>query len=90
MIIEIIDGFMRNTAIDKDANAVNGLVTSIDVPENKNRGPYTINYIHLAEDTKSAEGKESMESDFNMSCDGAKSCVAKALNAEQYNFAISF
>ncbi|CAN0314639.1 unnamed protein product [Discosporangium mesarthrocarpum] len=41
---EVMDGFMRNRAIQKGAKAINGLVTNIKVPEDKENGKYVINY----------------------------------------------
>ncbi|CAM9401324.1 unnamed protein product [Ascophyllum nodosum] len=87
---EVMDGFMRDRAIQKGANAINGLVTSIDVPADKDSGTYTINFSRLEQGSKAVGKKDSMDFDLIIGSDGANSRVAKAMDAGQYNFAIAF
>ncbi|CAM9527150.1 unnamed protein product [Choristocarpus tenellus] len=86
---EVMDGFMRKRAIEKGTTAINGLVTKIDVPADKNSGKYVINYANYDASTKTGE-KDSLEVDLIIGADGANSRVAKAMDAGSYNFAIAF
>lgn len=82
---EILDGFLRNRAIETGAIAQNALVTSIDTPAaGDHTGRYTIHY-NAAE-----TGKESMEFDYIIGGDGANSRLAHAMDAGEYNYAIAF
>ena len=56
--------------------AINGLVTSIDVPANKDSGKYGINFMRYTPGTK-AGVKDSEEFDLIIGSDGANSRVAK-------------
>ncbi|CAM9353944.1 unnamed protein product [Scytosiphon promiscuus] len=86
---EIMDGFMRDRAIEKGAEAVNGLVSSIDVPANKDSGKYTVNFNRYVEGSKKGV-PDSEEFDLIIGSDGANSRVAKAMDAGEYNYAIAF
>lgn len=86
---EVMDGFMRDRAIEKGTEAINGLVTSIDVPADKDSGKYNINFMRYTAGTK-AGVKDSEEFDLIIGSDGANSRVAKAMDAGTYNFAIAF
>jgi len=88
---EILDGYLRNRAIEYGATPINGLVTSIDVPADHkvSEAPYTINYQEYSEGS-SAGTPKSMEVDVIVGGDGANSRVAKAMDAGFYNFAIAF
>lgn len=70
---------MLTRCVSQGATAVNGLVTSIDVPADKNSGTYTIHYTRLTEEAKSAGKKESMDFDLIIGSDGANSRVAKVI-----------
>lgn len=57
-------------------DAINGLVTSIDVPADKDNGKYAINFQKYTPGAK-AGTKETMEFDYIIGSDGANSRVAK-------------
>lgn len=88
---EILDKYIRNRAIENGAEAINGLVTSIDVPDDHkvSESQYTLNYMQYQEGS-SAGVPKSMKVDLIVGGDGANSRVAKAMDAGQYNFAIAF
>jgi len=88
---EILDKYIRDRAIEYGAECINGLVTSIDIPEGHkvNEEPYTINYQEYVEG-KSVGVAKSMKVDLVIGGDGANSRVAKAMDAGLYNFAIAF
>jgi geranylgeranyl diphosphate/geranylgeranyl-bacteriochlorophyllide a reductase len=88
---EILDGYLRDRAIDYGAEIVNGLVTSIDIPADHkvSENQYTINY-QAYEEGSSAGTPKNMKVDLIVGADGANSRVAKAMDAGQYNFAIAF
>lgn len=85
---EILDGYLRERAIEYGAKAINGLVTQIDVPASGN-GPYKMHYQKY-EGGKSVGTAEEMEVDLIIGADGANSRVAKAMDAGEYNYAIAF
>merc|ERR1712115_763866 len=86
-----MDKYLRDRAIDFGAECVNGLVSSIDIPDNHKtaESQYTINYLEFQEGSRSGVPK-SMDVDVIVGGDGANSRVAKAMDAGQYNFAIAF
>jgi geranylgeranyl reductase len=89
---EILDKYLRDRAIEYGAECVNGLVTSVDVPEDHKTNPesrYTIHYQEFTEGS-SAGTPKTMDVDLIVGADGANSRVAKAMDAGQYNFAIAF
>jgi len=82
---EILDGYLRNRAIEFGTIPINALVTDIKVPDEKDmNGKYTVNY----NDQKN--GKGAMEFDYIIGGDGANSRLAKAIDAGEYNYAIAF
>ncbi|GMI13333.1 hypothetical protein TrLO_g7941 [Triparma laevis f. longispina] len=89
---EILDGFLRDRAVEYGAKPINGLVTSIDIPsdhkENKD-SQYTLHYQKFSPGT-SVGTPESLAVDLIVGADGANSRVAKAMDAGEYNFAIAF
>jgi geranylgeranyl reductase len=88
---EILDGYLRDRAIGYGLEVVNGLVTSIDVPEDHkvSESPYTIHYQEYTKDSRAGVPK-TMDVDLIVGADGANSRVAKAMDAGLYNFAIAF
>ena len=88
---EVLDGFLRDRAVERGAEPVNGLVTKIDLPATA-----TDKYkIHYSLFDKDSEGKGKgipsvLEVDVVVGADGANSRVAKAIDAGEYNFAIAF
>jgi geranylgeranyl reductase len=88
---EILDKYLRDRAIEYGAVAINGLVTSIDVPSDHKvtNGQYNIHYQEFKEGSSAGVAK-SMMVDLIVGADGANSRVAKAMDAGQYNFAIAF
>jgi len=87
---EVMDKYLRDRAIDYGADIVNGLVSSIDVPDDHktSESQYNINYLEFEEGSRSGVPK-SMNVDVIIGADGANSRVAKAMDAGQYNFAIA-
>ncbi|KAG5183210.1 geranylgeranyl hydrogenase [Tribonema minus] len=85
---EILDGYLRERAIEFGATPINGLVTNIEVPEGHN-GKYKIVYQNY-DGAKKVGTKEEMEVDLIVGADGANSRVAKAMDAGEYNYAIAF
>ena len=89
---EILDGYLRDRAIGYGAEAIQGLVTSIDVPEDhktNDSSQYTIHYQEFTPGSRSGVAKD-MNVDLIVGADGANSRVAKAMDAGEYNFAIAF
>jgi len=88
---EVLDKYIRDRAIDYGAEIVNGLVSSIDIPDDHktSESQYTVNYLEFQEGSRSGVPK-SMNVDVIVGGDGANSRVAKAMDAGQYNFAIAF
>jgi len=88
---EILDKFIRDRAIEYGAEAINGLVTSIDIPKDHktSEAQYNIKYQEYQEGSSAGVPKE-MLVDLIVGADGANSRVAKAMDAGQYNFAIAF
>ena len=84
---EILDGFLRDRAVEYGAVPVNGLVQDIELPETPD-GPYTVRYSRY--DGKSKGTPSTAEFDIIVGADGANSRTAKAIDAGQYNFAIAF
>ncbi|KAL3767916.1 hypothetical protein ACHAWO_001812 [Cyclotella atomus] len=89
---EILDGYLRDRAVSYGAQAIQGLVTKIDVPEDHRmnpEAPYTIHYQEYAAGN-SAGVPKTMDVNLIIGADGANSRVAKAMDAGEYNFAIAF
>jgi len=88
---EVLDKYIRDRAIDYGAEIINGLVSSIDIPDDHKttESQYTINYLEFQEGSRSGV-PQSMNVDVIVGGDGANSRVAKAMDAGQYNFAIAF
>jgi len=84
---EILDGFLRDRAVEYGAIPVNGLVQDIELPTTAD-GPYTVRYAKY--DGKSKGTPSTAEFDIIVGADGANSRTAKAIDAGQYNFAIAF
>eukprot|EP00633_Aureoumbra_lagunensis_P009260 CAMPEP_0197314670 /NCGR_PEP_ID=MMETSP0891-20130614/34889_1 /TAXON_ID=44058 ORGANISM="Aureoumbra lagunensis, Strain CCMP1510" /NCGR_SAMPLE_ID=MMETSP0891 /ASSEMBLY_ACC=CAM_ASM_000534 /LENGTH=460 /DNA_ID=CAMNT_0042803231 /DNA_START=51 /DNA_END=1433 /DNA_ORIENTATION=- len=86
---EIMDGYLRNRAIEYGCKPINALVTKIDCPTDDDMtSPYVIHYSPNDEGRKAAT--KTMEVDVIIGADGANSRVAKAIDAGEYNFAIAF
>ena len=82
---EVLDKYLRDRAIEYGTIPVNGLVTEIVTPSEKDKnGKYTIKYA-LPDATKQAQ-----EFDYVIGADGANSRLAKAIGAGEYNYAIAF
>mmetsp|Transcript_1405 Transcript_1405/g.1875 ORF Transcript_1405/g.1875 Transcript_1405/m.1875 type:complete len:465 (+) Transcript_1405:81-1475(+) len=85
---EVLDGFLRNRAVENGAKSINGLVTKLEVPSNLN-GKYKILFKNY-EGQKKIGVDDSIEVDLVIGADGANSRVAKAMDAGEYNYAIAF
>ena len=70
---------------------IQGLVTAIDVPADhkETNSQYTLSYQEYAPGSSAGVPKK-MNVDVIIGADGANSCVAKAMDAGRYNFAIAF
>jgi geranylgeranyl diphosphate/geranylgeranyl-bacteriochlorophyllide a reductase len=88
---EVLDGYLRDRAIGLGTTAINGLVTSIDIPaEQSPDKPYTIHYTNYTDVSTGKGAPETLEVDLIIGADGANSRVAKAIDAGDYQFAIAF
>jgi geranylgeranyl reductase len=85
---EVLDGFLRDRAIENGAKPINGLVISVDIPKGHN-GKYKINFKNYG-GPKKVGVDDSIEVDIIIGADGANSRVAKAMDAGEYNYAIAF
>jgi geranylgeranyl reductase len=87
---EVLDSFLRNRAAENGATLINGLMTSMAMPE-KEGEPYVLTYSDFANREGSARGeKRTLEVDVVIGGDGANSRVAKAIEAGDYEYAIAF
>lgn len=69
-------------------NAINGLVTQIDVPEDKENGKYKIHFARYSEG--SVKGvKDAEEFDLIIGSDGANSRVAKVTSAWPHTLTVT-
>jgi len=87
---EVLDAYLRDRAVELGAKAVNGLVTSIDLPPKGSDQPYTINYSDYEASTSGDNNARSAQFDVIIGADGANSRVAKAMDAGDYQYAIAF
>merc|ERR1719409_1903030 len=85
---EVLDGYLRDRAVEYGAQPINGLVQEVILPSSAD-GKYTIKYANYAGDQKVGT-PEQLEVDVVIGADGANSRVAKAIDAGEYNFAIAF
>lgn len=86
---EILDAFLRDRAIALGANAVNGLVTKLDIPTTSD-GKYTIHYSDHNAASSGCSPARTLDVDLVIGADGANSRVAKEIDAGDYNYAIAF
>jgi geranylgeranyl reductase len=87
---EVLDSFLRNRAAENGATLINGLMTSMAMPE-KEGEPYVLTYSDFANREGSARGEKcTLEVDVVIGGDGANSRVAKAIEAGDYEYAIAF
>lgn len=86
---EILDAFLRDRAIALGANAVNGLVTKMDIPSTSD-GKYTIHYSDHGAAKSGSSPARTLDVDLVIGADGANSRVAKEIDAGDYNYAIAF
>merc|ERR1712060_429902 len=84
---EVLDGYLRDRAIEYGATPINGLVQKIELPE-KEGDPYVVKYAEYAGKAKGTASEK--EFDIIVGADGANSRTAKAIDAGEYNFAIAF
>lgn len=87
---EVLDGYLRDRAVGYGTKAINGLVTSIDKPEDQSNGAYTMHYTNYEDTTKSKGEASTLEVDLIIGADGANSRMAKEIDAGDYNWAIAF
>ncbi|MDJ1185591.1 geranylgeranyl reductase [Roseofilum casamattae] len=85
---EILDGFMRDRAVELGANLINGTVKKVEIPTN-NTDPYTLHYSDHSNGGAVGVHK-TLQVDVVVGADGANSRVAKAIKAGDYNYAIAF
>jgi len=84
---EVLDGYLRDRAIEYGAKPINGLVQKIELPTTEG-GAYKVKYAEY--DGKSKGTPAEAEFDIIVGADGANSRTAKAIDAGEYNFAIAF
>lgn len=84
---EVLDSFLRDRAIALGANAINGLVTKLEIPTSTD-GKYKIYYSDQT--TRGSSPFKTLEVDLVIGADGANSRVAKEIDAGDYNYAIAF
>jgi geranylgeranyl diphosphate/geranylgeranyl-bacteriochlorophyllide a reductase len=85
---EVLDGFLRNRAVELGANLINGTVHKLEIPTNSKES-YVIHYADHSDGSLEGEAK-TLKVDLVIGADGANSRVAKAIDAGDYNFAIAF
>jgi len=86
---EVLDGFLRDRAIELGAKPINGLVSEVQLPKD-GEGKYKIIYSDYS-NKKAGKGTSSeIEVDMVIGADGANSRVAKAIDAGEYAYAIAF
>lgn len=85
---EILDGFLRDRAVELGANLINGIVYQLDTPQNS-QDPYTIYYADHSNGQALGE-KKILQVDVIIGADGANSRIAKFIDAGDYNYAIAF
>jgi len=88
---EILDSFLRNRAAENGATLINGLMTSMAMPE-KEGEPYVLTYNDFTNQQGTARTgeKRTLEVDVVIGGDGANSRVAKTIDAGDYEYAIAF
>jgi len=84
---EVLDGYLRDRAIEFGAKPVNGLVQAIELPT-KERDAYVVKYSNYDGKSKGVPAED--EFDIIIGADGANSRTAKAIDAGEYNYAIAF
>merc|ERR1719379_2390013 len=85
---EVLDGYLRDRAVEFGAKPINGLVQAIELPA-KEGDAYVVKYSSY-EAQKGKGVPAQAEFDIIIGADGANSRTAKAIDAGQYNFAIAF
>eukprot|EP00931_Biecheleriopsis_adriatica_P048236 TRINITY_DN2786_c0_g1_i9.p1 TRINITY_DN2786_c0_g1~~TRINITY_DN2786_c0_g1_i9.p1 ORF type:complete len:542 (-),score=161.35 TRINITY_DN2786_c0_g1_i9:179-1804(-) len=88
---EVLDDFLRQRAKENGATLINGLFTSMTMPQEKGDS-YVLSYNDYAEEEGSARKgeKKTLEVDVVIGADGANSRVAKDIEAGDYEYAIAF
>jgi geranylgeranyl diphosphate/geranylgeranyl-bacteriochlorophyllide a reductase len=85
---EVLDGFLRDRAIELGAKIINGTVNKLEIPTSST-APYVIHYADLSSGSLEGEMKK-LEVDLVIGADGANSRIAKEIDAGDYNYAIAF
>jgi geranylgeranyl reductase len=87
---EVMDGYLRDRAIEYGAIPINALVTKVEAPTTEG-GRYKIIYNKLDTGVSARKApEETLEVDVVIGADGANSRVAKTIDAGEYNYAIAF
>lgn len=86
---EVLDGFLRDRAVELGATPINGLVTKLEKPSTPN-GKYTIRYTDYEDSNTTGHASRSEQFDLVIGADGANSRVARDIDAGDYNYAIAF
>lgn len=83
---EVLDAFLRERALSRGAELVQGLFTGLDLPGSPDgEEPYVVRYISSLE-----QAQRTLEVDVVVGADGANSRVARAIGAGDYAQAIAF
>jgi geranylgeranyl reductase len=85
---EVLDGFMRDRAVQRGAKLINGTVHKLEIPDN-DRGAYVLHYADHSNGSLTGVNK-TLKVDLVIGADGANSRVARAIDAGDYNYAIAF
>eukprot|EP00271_Cylindrocystis_brebissonii_P015893 TRINITY_DN3895_c0_g1_i1.p1 TRINITY_DN3895_c0_g1~~TRINITY_DN3895_c0_g1_i1.p1 ORF type:complete len:519 (+),score=103.31 TRINITY_DN3895_c0_g1_i1:214-1770(+) len=85
---EVLDGFLRDRAVENGATIINGLFLRMDIPTDDS-SPYVLHYTDYAGDSKIGTPAK-IEVDVVVGADGANSRVAKDIDAGEYDYAIAF
>merc|ERR1719472_58445 len=87
---EVMDGYLRDRAIEYGAIPINALVTKVEAPTTEG-GRYKIIYNKLDTGVSARKApEETLEVDVVIGADGANSRVAKNIDAGEYDYAIAF
>mmetsp|Transcript_60037 Transcript_60037/g.195972 ORF Transcript_60037/g.195972 Transcript_60037/m.195972 type:complete len:540 (+) Transcript_60037:84-1703(+) len=89
---EVMDGFLRDRAVESGCKVINGLFMTMIAPKTKDEA-YVLTYNDFGDsaDGSARQGvKKTLEVDVVIGADGANSRVAKEIEAGDYEYAIAF
>jgi len=86
---EVLDGFLRDRAVEKGTTCVNGLFKRMEQKEGPD-GPWTLHLNNFDKGDSRIGEPDTIEVDVVVGADGANSRVAQAIDAGEYDYAIAF